>query len=103
MLSGVICADPGHASSVASVLNRSCTTSQSGWLGSLDDLDRDLSDLSVRLVKGRGQERAEGQRKADSGRETEPYPREQEYVVALLPPGFVLAHQTTLYHKPTLL
>ena len=39
--------DLGHVSWVGSVLHRSCTTSRNGRLGSIDDLDRDLSDLSV--------------------------------------------------------
>ena len=39
--------DLGHVSWVGSALYRSCTTSHNGRLGStVDDLDRDLSDLS---------------------------------------------------------
>ena len=39
--------DLAHISCVGSVLYRSCTTSHSGRLGhGLDDVDRDLSDLS---------------------------------------------------------
>ena len=41
--------DLGHVSWVGSALYRSCTTPHNGRLGStVDDIDRDLSDLPVR-------------------------------------------------------
>ena len=47
--------DLAHIVWVGSVLCRSLAASPNGRLEDLDDLDRDLSDLSVRRVKKIGQ------------------------------------------------